>query len=210
MFRRSRAKRTPGQALVEFALAATLIFVLLSAAIDLGLIFFTLQGLRTAAQEGANFGSHPVMVMNGSTLAAVDLPYNEVVQRVRLSGGPQARGFVNLLDLNNDGVNDLNNSGQPTNAAQSSIVNRNDWDDPNAYIRIENLKYPGDNVNVASSGPCETTVARQDMRNAGRFCYVRVTVSYNYRFIFPLAPVFADTFRLRASYMIRVRTSFIG
>lgn len=198
MFRRSRAKRTPGQALVEFALAATLIFVLLSAAIDLGLIFFTLQGLRTAAQEGANFGSHPVMVMNGGTLAAVDIPYNDVVQRVRLSGGPQARGFVNLLDLNNDGVNDQ---------TQSTIINPRS---SSSYIYVENLKYAGDNVNAASSGPCETTIARQDMRNAGRFCYVRVTVSYNYRFIFPLAPAFADTFRLRASYMIRVRSSFIG
>ena len=42
-----------GQALVEFALAATLIFFLLAAAVDLGLIFFTIQGLHNAAQDGA-------------------------------------------------------------------------------------------------------------------------------------------------------------
>lgn len=46
MFRHSRTKRTRGQALVEFTLAATLIFTLLSAAVDLGLIFFTMQTLR--------------------------------------------------------------------------------------------------------------------------------------------------------------------
>jgi hypothetical protein len=202
MFRRSRAKRTPGQALVEFTLAATLIFVLLSAAVDLGLIFFTFQGLRTAAQEGAAFGSHPVMIMNNDdTIKAVDIPYAEVVKRVRLSGGPTGRGFANLTDLNNDGILD---SGQPT------VVNTANYSDPNSYIRIENLKYPGDDVTAAPSGSCVTDQARVDMRNSGLYCYVRVTVSYDYRFIFPLAPVFADTFRLRSTYTIRVRSGFIG
>jgi hypothetical protein len=198
MFRRSRAKRTPGQALVEFTLAATLIFVLLSAAVDLGLIFFTLQGLRTAAQEGANFGSHPVMVMSGNTLQAVDIPYAEIVDRVRLSGGPDGSGFANLTDLNSDGTND---SAQPTVIDPRSAA---------SYIYVENLKYPGDDVSVAPSGSCDTTTARFDMRNAGKYCYVRVTVSYNYKFIFPLAPAFASTYRLRATYTIRVRSTFIG
>jgi hypothetical protein len=199
MFRRSRAKRTRGQALVEFALAATLIFVLLSAAVDLGLVFFTLQGLRTAAQEGAAFGSHPVMVENpNGSLNAIDIPYTEVVDRVRYSGGPTGKGFANLLDLNNDGVDDKN---------QAAVI---DPKSSTSYIYVENLKYPGDDVTVAPSGACITTQARTDMRNAGKYCYVRVTVSYEYRFIFPLAPVFGDTVRLHATYTIRVRSSFIG
>jgi hypothetical protein len=49
--------RAVGQALVEFALAATLIFLLLAATIDLGMILFILQGLHSAAQEGALYGS---------------------------------------------------------------------------------------------------------------------------------------------------------
>ncbi|MBX0327616.1 pilus assembly protein [Oscillochloris sp. ZM17-4] len=196
MFRRSSAKRTVGQALVEFALAATLIFMLLSAAVDLGLIFFTLQGLRTAAQEGATFGSHPVLVMNGSSVQAVDLDYNEIVNRVRFSGGDNPTGFANLLDLNNDGVDD---GGQ-------TVINY--WN-PNANIYIQLLKYSGDNI-LGTPTTCRTTTAGVDMRNTGKYCYVRVTVKYTYKFIFPLAPAFADSIELRTSYMMRIRSSFRG
>jgi hypothetical protein len=55
MFR--RIQRATGQALVEFALAGVIIFLLFSAAVDLGMIFYTLQGLNNAAQEGAFYGS---------------------------------------------------------------------------------------------------------------------------------------------------------
>jgi len=205
MFRHSRAKRTTGQALVEFALAATLIFMLLSAAVDLGMIFFTLQGLRTAAQEGANFGSHPILVMSGSTVSAVDFDDAKIVDRVRRAGGDNPAGFANLLDLNNDGVDDsMGVTGVIDNPRSAS-----------SFIYIQNLMYPYDQLYDSSGNPvtpssCATTTPRVQMRNAGQYCYIRVTVSYNYRFIFPLAPAFGDTFRLTASYMIQVRSSFIG
>ena len=67
-----------GQALVEFALAATLIFFLLAAAVDLGLIFFSLQGIHNAAQEGAAYGSRWLI---GSSPRALDL--NSIRDRVR-------------------------------------------------------------------------------------------------------------------------------
>jgi hypothetical protein len=200
MFRHHRAKRSRGQALVEFALAATLIFTLLSAAVDLGLIFFTLQGLNVAAQEGAAFGSHPVMTMNsdGVTIQKVDLPYAKIVDRVRRAGGDTPAGFANLLDLNNDGVDDSLQGG--------GVLN---YTDPNAYIYIQNLRYENDKLTVTPTF-CTTTLPNEGLRKAGEFCYVKVTVSYNYKFIFPLAPVFGDTIRLTTSYMIRVRSSFIG
>jgi Flp pilus assembly protein TadG len=34
----------PGQALVEFVIASTLILLLLAAAVDIGLLFFNMQG----------------------------------------------------------------------------------------------------------------------------------------------------------------------
>jgi hypothetical protein len=199
MFRHRQTKRSRGQALVEFALAATLIFTLLSAAVDLGLVFFTLQGLRVAAQEGATFGSHPVIIMSGSDVQAVDLDYAKIVDRVRRSGGNTSGGFANLLDLDNNGADDSTQSGgiiDPKDAA-------------NSYIYVENLRYNNDDL-TATPTTCSTTLARQQMRNAGQYCYVRVTVSYNYKFIFPLAPVFGDTFKLKTSFTIRVRSSFIG
>lgn len=207
MFRHRQMKRSRGQALVEFALAATLIFTLLSATVDLGMIFFTMQALRTAAQEGATFGSHPKtnMSANGVTITSVDLDYAEIVNRVRLSGGSTSGGVADLLDLNNDGINDSTQT--------STVLN---YADPNAYIYIQNLKYgndvlvdPSTGLDVAP-GTCLTTTANQDMRNAGKYCYVKVTVSYNYQFIFPLAPAFGNTIRLKTSFMIHVRSSFIG
>src|SRR5215211_5430172 len=98
-----RFKRTQGQALVEFALAATLIFFLLAAAVDLGLIFFSLQGMHNAAQEGAAYGSRWLI---GSNPRALDL--NSIRDRVRHESGSQGGiGLVNLLDLNNDGIRDV-------------------------------------------------------------------------------------------------------
>jgi len=199
MFRRSRAKRTTGQALVEFALAATLIFMLLSAAVDLGLIFFTLQGMRTAAQEGATFGSYPKFNMSGSAVQSVDLDYDEIVRRVRFSGGENSAGFANLTDLNNDGIDDSLSS-------QTSVLN---YGNPNAYVYIQLLRYLNDDLTQTPTA-CATNLSGRQMRNAGQYCYVKVTVSYEYHFIFPLAPVFGNTIRLSTSYMIHVRSSFIG
>ena len=46
-----------GQALVEFAIIAILLFVLLAVAVDLGRFFFSYIQLIEAAQEGVQFGS---------------------------------------------------------------------------------------------------------------------------------------------------------
>ncbi|NTV63047.1 MAG: pilus assembly protein [Oscillochloris sp.] len=201
MFHRKRTKRSTGQALVEFALAATLIFTLLSAAVDLGLIFFTMQQLRAAAQEGATFGSYPQIypenATSGEAVQRVDLNYSEIINRVRHSSGDKS-GFANLLDLDNDGTDD---------GSQGSVLN---YTSSSAYIYIQNLRYNNDDLTQAPTGSCATTTARYQMRKAGEFCYVRVTVSYEYRFLFPLAPVFKDTIKLSASYMVHVRSSFIG
>src|SRR5437763_3355731 len=88
-----------GQALVEFALAATLIFFLLAAAVDLGLMFFVIQGLHNAAQEGGTYGSR---WLTGLGYTVRVLNENEIRDRVRHeSGSSGGIGFVNLLDLNN-------------------------------------------------------------------------------------------------------------
>jgi hypothetical protein len=200
MLRRNRKHRSLGQALVEFTLAATLIFTLLSAAVDLGLIFFTLQAMQVAAQEGATFGSHPVETKDSNgMITKVDLPYTAIVDRVRYAGGTGPSGFANLLDLNNDGIDD---SGQPTIIDPTSA---------SSYIYVENIRdTDGDFVNTPSNTACATNTAGQGLRNAAKYCYIRVTVSYNYKFFFPLAPVFADTIRLKISSIIQVRYSLIG
>jgi hypothetical protein len=193
---RARLRRKPGQALVELALMITLIFFLLAAAVDLGLIFFTLQGMRTAAQEGATFGSYPVRVLNNNgTLNRVDLNYTEIVRRVRYSGGQQATGFANLQDLDGNRVRDETEAGQlhtnPRNAG--------------AWIFVELL---GGTNPSNLTGTCATDVARSGMQAGGRNCWIRVTVRYNYNFIFPLAPSFGDTVRLQVRQVMPIRSSY--
>lgn len=204
-----RRTRSAGQALVEFALAATLLFTLLAAAVDLGFIFFTVQTLRAAAQEGATFGSYPVICPSQSQSAlctsygtniAVIFNEAEIRNRVRFSAGDQSRGFVNLLDLNNDGTAD-----------DATVLATN--------ITIQNLfdaNYDGDPSNdggvscSSTAEPVTNDFANGYMRNAGYACYIRVTVRYSYRLVFPLTPAFADRVTIPVSFTMPVRSSFIG
>jgi hypothetical protein len=103
------------QALVEFAIASTLILLLLAAAVDLGLVFMNLQGINNAAQEGALYGSRFLKVEGDKT----ELDYDAIRQRVRReSGAAGGFGFVNMQDLNSDGIpdaikSDSNGDGTP-------------------------------------------------------------------------------------------------
>src|SRR5215212_11190571 len=106
-----RHKRTQGQALVEFALAATLIFFLLAAAVDVGLIFFSLQGMHNAAQEGAAYGSRWGVDIDTNS-GAVILNTAAIIARVRgESGAKGGNGFINLYDLNANAIDDRTEYG---------------------------------------------------------------------------------------------------
>lgn len=188
-------KRAKAQALVEFALAATLIFMLLAAVVDLGLIYFTMQALRVAAQEGATYGSYPKAVMNGSEVSEVKIDSQNIVLRVYGAAGMQGGGFANLRDLNNNGLDDLN----------VDRLHDNMESDPQAFIYVENLK-GSDPENLTPA--CRGDAGGVDLQNGGRNCWIRVTVRYNYRFTFPLAPAFGDTVRLQTSHLMPVRSSF--
>ncbi len=188
-------QRAKAQALVELALAATLIFMLVSATVDLGLIFLSRQALRAAAQEGGTFGSFPQIVTDaGGRVTAVRLNEDEIRRRVRLtagtSGGPD---FVNILDLNNNRM--LDN-------AESPDVLRN-------YIQIDNLLDTDNNRLTPDGDPnnpdrCSDT----DMRRNPDRCYIRVRVRYDYRPVFPFAPVFGVVVPLQESFTMQVRSSY--
>lgn len=192
-----RQPRARGQALVELALAGTLLFFLLAAAVDLGLIFFTLQGMRVGAQEGATFGSYPVQVVNNNgQLQRVDLNYAEIVRRVRNAGGNQTTGFANLRDLDDNGVFDELETGRAVHS---------NWARSDAYIQVELLK----GLNPRNLTPtCATDVRGVDMQAGGTGCWVRVTVRTDYRFLFPFAPSFANSVRLQTSTVMPIRSSY--
>lgn len=193
-----------GQALVEFALAATLIFFLLAAAVDLGLIFFTIQSLHNAAQDGAAYGSRWLIGNSPRTL-----DFNAIRERVRKEQGNRGGiGFVNLLDLNNNGTPDVG----PANTAvvggtgtTYEMIGANRVIDQ--YIQVEMLLdsdsdgNPLDDPVDGQTTPCTNPGGKIN-------CFIRVTAMTDYRTIFPLIPAFARTTTLRSSYILPMRDSF--
>jgi hypothetical protein len=196
-----------GQAIVEFALAATLIFTLLAAAVDLGLIFFSLQGLNNAAQEGATYGSR-WLVGEGTTASPRTFNENEIKERIRKESGERGGiGFANLLDLNSSGTLDLPQGARVGDAgceidADSGLCVLQD------YIQIQMLKDLDGDGNPAINGGAPSIVPCANPANEAVPCYVYVTVSMNYDLVFPLAPVFGDRVRLSSSYYVPVRDGF--
>jgi len=193
-----------GQALVEFALAATLIFFLLAAAVDLGLIFFTIQGLHNAAQDGAFYGSRWLIGNSPRTL-----DYNAIRERVRKESGNRGGiGFVNLLDLNNNGTPDVGPANTAIVGASGTtyeMVGANKVID--TYIQVEMLldsDSDGDPLNDFVNG--QPTLCTNP---GGKInCFIRVTAMTDYHSIFPLIPAFGRITTLRSSYVLAMRDSF--
>ena len=183
--------RAKGQALVEFALAATLIFFLLAAAVDLGLIFFTLQGLHNAAQEGASYGSR--WLTTGPSGMALD--YRGIRDRARMEAGNRGSGFANLLDLNRNGQDDAaEDAGGIDDASGTSLFP--------TYIQVNALK----DVD-ADGNPLNDNTVCPDIGNSNiERCYLQVVMSTDYTMLFPLAPGFTRQRRLSSSYVIKMRT----
>lgn len=188
MMKRTRRR---GQAIVEFALSATLIFFLLAAAIDLGMIFFAVQGLRNAAQEGATYGSR-WLVFDGAGRRVLDT--NTIRDKVRTESGTGNRmGFVNLLDLNGNNVDDEN---------ESNVIA--------SYIDVKMLSdspdYDGNPLNNGTApnySPCVNAATA----GAGE-CYAYVKVTTDHKLIFPLSPVFTDTVKITSSFLVPIRDSY--
>ena len=194
-------RRTTGQALVEFALSATLIFFMLAAAVDLGLIFFTLQGIHNAAQEGATYGSRWLINQNpNDPYSPVVLDEKGIRDRVRHEAGAEGGiGFVNLLDLNNNGTDD---------SAESNVLQQ--------YIRISALQDTdgnGDPYNDANGVADSVDIGGDytpcpNLSGTTKRCFIRVVVSIDYHLQFPLAPAFAEQIRLTSSYVTQMRSGF--
>lgn len=178
---------TTGQALVEFALAATLIFFLLAAAVDMGFIFFTLQALHNAAQEGATYGSRNLTIVNG----VMQVDAATIRNRARFEAGDRGIGFANLLDLNINGVNDANEAG---------VID--------SYITVLQLQDTNGNGDPTDDGVAPNYTACPSPSSSPFPCYVRVTVSADYRMLFPFVPSFAPRFRLSSPYQVLIRNGF--
>ena len=186
--------RTQGQALVEFALMATLIFFMLAAVIDLGLIFFTMQGLHNAAEEGATYGSR---WLKSDANGVTSLDEAKIRDRVRHEAGDQGIGFANLLDLNSNGKDDV-------------VYNEQSNGKPliEDYIQIQALQDTNGNGDPLDDGAAPNYTPCPSVSNSPKPCYIRVVVSDDYNMAFPLAPAFGDQIHLSSSFVMPMRSGF--
>jgi Flp pilus assembly protein TadG len=81
-------RQNRGQSLIEFALALTLMLVLVAGAVDLGSAFFAYIAISDAAQEGALYGSIAAVIdtnNNGKYDTGEPLNSAAIINRVRQS-----------------------------------------------------------------------------------------------------------------------------
>jgi hypothetical protein len=184
--------RATGQAIVEFALMATMIFTMLAAVVDLGLIFFTLQGLHNAAQEGAMYGSRWIKT-------DFTLDKDGIRERARLEAGNTGLGFVNLLDLNNDGIRDVDNAGvKQINPATGRPVIED-------YIDVRAIRDANEDGDPLNDGTAPNYTPCPSLASYAVRCHLLVIVRTDYHLFFPLAPAFADTVQLQSRYVVPMR-----
>ncbi|NOK59702.1 MAG: beta-glucosidase [Chloroflexi bacterium AL-W] len=199
MLHRNR-RHTKGQALVEFALAATLIFLLLTAAVDLGMMFFTVQGLNNAAQEGATYGSRWLT----GPIGAARLDEDAIRQRVSLEAGDQGGiGFANLLDLNNNGIPDIApDSGTKEINADTGNAVIDDYVEIYAWADID---LDGNPLPDATSCYDPNVSPGGNIAQSFYPCYIQVVVHADYDLVFPFAPAFDDEVQLSSDFVVLLR-----
>jgi hypothetical protein len=167
--RKCQRQRARGQSIVEFALSSIILFLLLAAVVDVGMIFLTYQTMINAVKEGLSYGAYRPVRPNTSNPSQPLTNDTNIRYRVRFSGSDPntsapAVSFINLLDLNTNGTPD---------DAESGILN--------TYIAI----------NTYVNGDPTTNCPNRD-----RDCWLRIDLRYDYKLIFPLAPAFGDTLEI--------------
>lgn len=190
--------RKTGQALVEFIIAASLLTLLLAASLDIGMIFFTIQALHNAAQEGASYGSlmnyedtdnkdgdgqtfKDIFCSKPSTECTFDTSdpddlgnlYEDFQDDVRFratyeAGKTGGVGFSSLHDLDSNDIADDNN------------VRRE-------YVDV-----------WVADGPKRS--AKECDPDLGTQCYIHVVVRARYKIFFPLAPIAKEYLTLESHY----------
>ncbi len=209
--------RTTGQAIIEFAFAALLLSLLLAAAVDLGLIFFTLQGLHNATTEGAQYGS----LMDWEDNKEYHCKYN-----------PDDCDGVKDEDSDGDGFvyQDIFSSS-PYVLSPEKLTEDPEWDLYPSFVnavryrtvyeagqsggimrsRLRDLDGDGvtDDFNTIKHY-VDVKVTRDDDEDSYKCdpnrtteqCYIHVSIRARYKIFFPLAPAFKEWVNLRSHFSL--------
>lgn len=204
---RKTRQRTRAQALVEFALAAVLIFLLLSAAIDLGLIFFRHQGLYNASLEGAQYGSRSTITLSGAQLSA---KYPSEVDRQRVgclvrNPVPAAGQYIciNEDEVRKRIVNEAGASGGLTMVNLKDLDGNGIADDADPSFNLKN--FIEIKAIASESDPNQACPSIANPPPGSATCYIYVKVNSDYKMVFMLAPAFGDKVNVGAYTIMPVR-----
>lgn len=203
--RRRINARHPGQAVVELALFATFIFLLLAAAVDLGLAYKSYQTLITASAEASSF-----LDLN-PTYTCTPLPGCDPAvaadaiarDRFRSEQGGILRGTTSTLDLNSNGIDDASETGVIQSMIRIDEADNTQIDDVGTGTFAAGSSFDP----AATDTECKNR--EKDPNSPSRpevtSCYIVIRVEYIYR-PFLLSPLLGEEMTIRAISVRRIVT----
>lgn len=186
----------PGQALIEFALIATIVAMFLSAAIDLGIAYKSYQMLVNGAAEATSYLALNPLVncVSGAYTCPDGTPVSganrEALARFRAEQSGVIRGVTSTMDLDDNGVDDLSEHGWGWIASQVQIQEAD-----SSQVTVGNHNFAlGGTFNGTTDTNCR---ARKRFDNAGGPCFVVVRAQMTYH-PFVLKTILGSTMTIRA------------
>jgi hypothetical protein len=182
--------------LIEFALIATIIAMLLSAAIDLGIAFKSYQMLINGAAEATSYLAFNPLVNcesgaytcpDGTPASGAD---REALIGFRTEQSGVVRGVTTTMDLDDNGVDDLSEHSWGWIASQVRIQEAD-----STQVTAGNHDFAvGSTFDGTGDANCR---ARKRFDTSGGQCFIVVRVQMTYR-PFVLKPILGDAMTIRA------------
>jgi hypothetical protein len=178
----SKNRRRAGQALVEMALAMTLLTFLLSAAVDLGLAYKTHQMLINASAEASSYLSQqPIIPCNGCSVSTMKASADTQARanfRQEVGAGSTGVKIARLADLNDNGVDDISEGLDLSQWIRIDPADAGQFDPSN----------PGSfNIKSFKASTQQNCIDRRPLYSGGQ-CFIVVRARIIYKPLFALAP----------------------
>lgn len=206
--RRRAARRQAGQAILELTLSLTLIVLFVAAAVDLGLAYKAYQTLINAASEASSYlDQNPVANCGPGACDALLAADTVARERFRTEQGGLLRSVASTLDLNANGIDDIDEVG---GAAMIEAMIQIDEADNTQIDAVSGQTFAvGDSFDPAETdSQCQERIAEPASINAAvTSCYIVIRARMFYR-PFVLRPVLGETMTIRAISVRRIIKTF--
>lgn len=185
--------RTAGQALLEFALLISLIMMMLTAAIDIGIAYKARQMLVNSTAEAISYLALSPLVSCSNHTCPDGTPIsganNEARMRFRQEQSGVLKGVTSTMDLDGNGVDDVTEHGWGWINQQVIIQEA----DSSQIVPGQKDFAVGNSFNGTSDANCR---ARKRFDLSGGQCFIVVRAVMTYR-PFVLKPLLGDSMTIR-------------